>query len=85
MIWLQSALDELTRIWTGADSPRRQAITQAAHAIDQELQRSPQDKGESREEGERVLFVLPLGILFQVDEQRSEVYVLHVWHIQRRE
>lgn len=31
VIWLQSALDELTEMWLAAESELRKAITQAAH------------------------------------------------------
>jgi hypothetical protein len=82
--WLQPALDELTTIWTQADSASRRAITAATHSIDQVLQADPQNQGESREEGERVLFAFPLGIAFEVDDQQSVVWVLHVWDIRRK-
>jgi hypothetical protein len=41
--WRQFALDELARIWLLADSAQRNAITQAAHRIDQRLEKSPYD------------------------------------------
>jgi hypothetical protein len=82
VVWLQTALDELAAIWTAADSPVRQAITAATHAIDQELQRDPH-QGESRPGGSRVFFVHPLGIQFRVAEDSSTVRVFHVWDIRR--
>jgi WD40 repeat protein len=57
--WLQSALDELATIWTQADSAERQAITRATHLIDQQLQQDPDNQGESRPKGRRVLFAPP--------------------------
>jgi hypothetical protein len=35
--WLQVALDELTDLWTRADSVQRQAITAASHVLEQRL------------------------------------------------
>lgn len=84
VVWLQTALNELATIWVEADSVIRQAITEATHAIDGALQANPANQGDSREEGERVFFVYPLGIQFQIDAQHSLVRVLHVWDIRRR-
>lgn len=82
--WLQTALDELTTMWTEADSPSRQLITIAAHAIDQELRVAPEEKGESRQSQQRIFFSYPLGILYAVDAAASTVWVAHVWIIRRR-
>lgn len=65
--WLQEALDELTILWTQADSPLRAAITAATHALDQELQADPYRNSESRNDEDRVLFAYPLAIQFEVD------------------
>ena len=77
--WVKSALNELASLWTSADSATRKAITDAANEIDRRLQRNPETEGESRGGMERILFVPPLGIRFEVDAQRSTVRVLHVW------
>jgi hypothetical protein len=61
----------------------RQAITQAANQIDEELQTDPEDCGESRDLGRRVLIVPPLGILFRVDAHARIVYVLSVWRFRQ--
>ncbi len=39
--WLQEAVGELADIWTRADSQSRQAITEATHKLDRELQTDP--------------------------------------------
>lgn len=84
VVWLQTALDELATIWMEADSPTRQAITAAAHEIDKELESDPHHAGESHNEGERVFFVPPVGVEFDLDDGRSLVRVFHVWDIRRR-
>ena len=84
VVWLQSALNELAAIWTQADSALRQTITATTHLIDQELQNDPEQKGESRAAGKRVLYALPLGVQFAIDRQRRIVRVAHVWHVRRR-
>ena len=82
--WLQSALTDLAALWVQADSGLRQAITAAADVIDHELGANPDAKGESREEEERVFFVYPLGVQFEVQVLKALVRVLHVWDIRRR-
>jgi hypothetical protein len=82
--WLQVALDELARIWMGADSRLRQAITAATNTIDQELQADPYRESESRDDEDRVLFVYPLGVQIEIDLSRRIVWILHVWQFRRR-
>jgi hypothetical protein len=82
--WVRSALNELAALWIQGDSAMRQAITAAAHRIDQELQRDPENTGESRGGEERVAFVFPLGVRFEVDKEHSVVRVLQVWSWSRR-
>jgi hypothetical protein len=77
--WKRSALNELAALWTAADSAQRQAITAASHRVDQLLANDPQNQGESRPRGRRILFVPPLGIIFRVDASTQVVFVLHVW------
>ena len=84
IVWLQVALNELANLWMQADSLLRKQITAAAHAIDQELKMNPDEKGESRDNGERVFFVHPLGVQFEIDRSRSTVRIFHVWDIRRK-
>ena len=35
--WLREAVGDLAKLWIEADSPFRKAITEATHALDQEL------------------------------------------------
>jgi hypothetical protein len=82
--WERQARDELGTSWLKADSALRRAITEAAHAIDQELSQDPFRSSESREAGRRVLIVAPLGVTFRVDEPDRVVYVLRLWSFTRR-
>ncbi len=82
--WKRSALDELARIWISADSPMREAITVAAHAIEQRLITDQFRDSESREHGMRVLFVFPLGVRFEVDTEHAIVRVFHLWSYRKR-
>jgi hypothetical protein len=82
--WTQVALNQLTALWTQANTAMRQAITAATHQIVHQLSQAPGTQGESREGNERIMFVLPLGIRFAVDSQNARVRVLYVWSCRRR-
>jgi len=82
--WIQAALDELTTFWLAADSPTRSAITAVVHSLEQELIANPNNVGESREEGERVAIVYPMGVTFEIDDDKRTVHVLHVWDMRRK-
>jgi hypothetical protein len=82
--WRQEALDDLTTIWLQPDSPTREEITSAAHAIDLSLRSDPFQASESRGENEYVHFCYPLGISFEIDSAGSTACILHVWQLRRR-
>ena len=82
--WLESALNELARLWTQADSQLRKDITQATRQSDVLLQQDPIGNSESRPNGRRILFVSPLGIIFRIEPDGQTVTVLRVWTFPRR-
>lgn len=84
VVWTQAALNELADLWVRGDSILRKQITAAANAIDEELKLKPDEKGESRGNDDRVFFVYPLGVQFDIDHSRSTVRVFHLWDIRRK-
>jgi hypothetical protein len=78
--WLPASESELADLWLNA--PGRDAVSRAAHIIDQLLESNPEEVGESRPEGRRIAFVSPLGVLFRL-KTASVVEVLHVWRFER--
>jgi hypothetical protein len=62
----------------------RRTIEAAVHSINRQLEHDPQNCGESRPQGRRVVFAIPLGATFEVNLHRRVVRVLHVWQIRRR-
>jgi hypothetical protein len=76
--WGQPALNQLATIWTQASD--RTAITAATTRIDQRLRTDPEDQGESRDAGRRILLEAPLGVTFTVQPDDRAVSVLTVWH-----
>jgi hypothetical protein len=77
VIWRPSAEQKLATIWTAADD--RQAITNAADAIDALLSTGPLEVGESRVANTRILTVSPLSVYYDVDVSDRLVAVWAVW------
>ena len=77
-----SALNELTNLWTEADSSLRKTITKVTRQIDLQLQADPLATSESRTDGRYVLFAAPLGITLRIDDHT--VSVLRVWLFRKR-
>jgi len=77
VIWTATAEQSLTDIWLAAED--RQLVADAANAIDGQLQFDPEQQGESRESGRRILLASPLAAKFRVFPEDRIVRVLHVW------
>lgn len=76
VVWVESAHDELAALWLKASD--RNAVTAAAHAIDQELGEDAPGKGSALKEGLRSLYTPPLKSIFTVREEDRIVEVLRV-------
>ena len=83
VVWMESAEDELARLWEATADKR--SMTWASNRIDAELRRDGQRQGESRSDDRRILFVPPLGVLFEVREPDRLIVVLSVWQIPERD
>jgi len=75
----------LRAAWEQAGSALRKAILQATHEVDQLLYNQPHEQGESRGGQVRILFLPPLGILFEVDHDKRLVTILRSWAFRARE
>ena len=82
VVWVGSAEQQLTDIWLSAGD--KADVTQIARTIERELASHPNAIGESRESGQRILCLPPLGVRYQVSMQDRLVRILRVWHITRR-
>lgn len=82
--WEGQALNELATAWAQATSEQRRNITAASQRIDFLLKGHPEQMGESRPLGRRILFVPPLGVTFHINEQTATVSILHVWRFRQR-
>jgi plasmid stabilization system protein ParE len=75
--WVPIAEQELAAIWLA--SADREAVTRAAHRLDQRLRTTPFSLGESRQSSlSRIAFEPPLAIEFEVIEDDKKVRVLAV-------
>jgi hypothetical protein len=68
-------------IWIAATD--QNAVTAASHAIDQMLSNDPENEGESRPNGRRVVYSSPLGVRYRVDPNENRVRVLLCWQIRQ--
>lgn len=80
VVWKPEAERRLASIWNHATN--RNAIAKATHAIDNFLGRDPEEAGESRDEGFRVLLERPLGVIFEVSPDDRIARVVAVWTIE---
>ena len=74
VVWTQSAQDELAELWLMAQD--RDAVTSAAHAIDQELTQDAPSKGQELHEGLRFLTISPLKVIFTASAEDRAVEVV---------
>ncbi|NQU26214.1 MAG: hypothetical protein HQ567_33420 [Candidatus Nealsonbacteria bacterium] len=79
VVWKPAAEQELAGIWNEAAD--RVAVTAAANTIDRLLRTSPRDQGESRSGITRIMFVYPLGVIYDAQQQDRLVSVLRVWRV----
>ncbi len=82
VLWMPVAEQRLAAIWTSATD--RNAVSQAAHVIDQALQTDPEQVGESRIDDVRILFERPLGVFSTVSPEDRTVSVLSGWRSDSR-
>lgn len=74
VVWLSSALNDLTAIWT--DAYDRQAVSDAADGIEQILRIDPILRGETVKGSLRVLLREPLEVIYRVIEDDQTVQVV---------
>ena len=79
VVWRQTAEDELAAIWLA--SSNRNAVTVAAHAIDQVLAVDADVVGRPVFDTVREYVHLPLGVEFEFIIADARVWVLKVWDI----
>jgi hypothetical protein len=82
--WGRRALDELTTLWTEANSVQRKAITAATEVLDDRLRRNPFGEGESRSNRQRITFVPPLAVRFRIEADGQRVSVLQIRMMRQR-
>jgi hypothetical protein len=77
VLWKPEAERQLAAIWN--DCSNRNLVTKSADAIDKTLATKPQEVGESRDDGFRILFEAPLGVIYKVSKVDHTVFVIAVW------
>lgn len=82
--WSGSALHVLTKSWSEGSTKERIEIRLASRAIDQRLTYRPNEEGESRDAGRRVLFAPPFVVTFKVNDGQRIVRVVGLRRVKRR-
>jgi plasmid stabilization system protein ParE len=82
VVWSPSAERSLSEIWTNARD--RQAVADAANAIDALLRLEPSEAGESRLGYTRIVTVSPLWVNYDLRTDDRLVVVWAVWRARRR-
>jgi hypothetical protein len=77
VLWSKKAENRLAELWLAAAD--RGSLTAAANGIDRLLRDDPDQQGESRPNGERILLIAPLGVVFRVGAADRIVTVLRIW------
>ena len=77
IVWSATAFDEMQGYITRHPT-RRAAMAAALRSVTDRLAVRPNDEGESREEGIRVIHTRPLTVYFRVDEPARTVEVARV-------
>jgi hypothetical protein len=84
--WLQTALQELEKIWSRSDESSRIIIRDALARVMDRLSIAPYGQGESRQpNAPRLLFELPLRIRYRIERFQGAVTVLQVQLVRKRQ
>jgi hypothetical protein len=75
----QSAVSQLKAAWNEADDALQQTLLAAMYDLDRRLQTNPREQGESRQGTTRILFLAPLAVVFEVDEEKKMVRMVRAW------
>lgn len=82
LVWDVEAFRKLERIWY--ETTPLEPVASAFDELERRLILSPDEEGESRVRGRRILIVPPLGAIYRVQERMKEVHVLDVWTFHER-
>jgi len=77
VIWKPSAHAELAEIWNSVSN--RPVLADTANQMDRQLKMAPREQGESRAGSLRILFIEPLGVIYDVNDDDRIVSVVHIW------
>ena len=78
IVWATVAQTELAAIWNAAPPSDDELLVWAVSDLVYQLEREPENEGESRPMDTRVAFCRPLAIWFEVRNDDS-VWIRHVW------
>jgi hypothetical protein len=74
---------DLVDLWLESDNQR--AMTDSIDGLVGRLEVDPWQVGESRTEDRRIALVWPVGMEFEIDDNRQEVHIYRLWTFRQRE
>ncbi len=78
IVWLEEAELGFARIWQAVDPATREILTRQVYSLRDALREDPENVGESRDGNRRIASFRPLGVSFEVDWDRSTVWIQSV-------
>ncbi len=78
VIWTATARAELTAIWNAASMSDNQLLIWATADLVYQLERDPENVGESRHNNMRIMVSWPLAIWYEVVSS-DKVVIYHIW------
>lgn len=82
VVWIAQCYEQLEAIWNSAED--HSALARAAIRIDRMLETDPIENSESREFDQRIIFELPLVVLFVAEPNLSQITVIDVRYAGKR-
>ena len=82
--WSQLAVERLTQLLTSLTPGDWERVVAAVNQLDSLMAEESHGQGESRTGNDRVTFVEPLGVLFEVNAADRRVNVLAAWWLRSR-
>ena len=77
VVMTTAAERQLAELWL--KDTQRSAVSRAADEIERRLRRDPEQQGESRDRGRRILIESPLSVLYRVEPADRKVVIVAVW------
>jgi hypothetical protein len=84
VLWHPDAFEELSALLADVDDDARAAILDGVRELGDRLRVDALNEGETRPDGRRIAFELPLVAIYRIDRRSASALILHAWLARRR-